>query len=259
MSQEIRFEDWLRPARRRAASDVVLVWSPLVLVLAALGWMLGGFMLAAGVLAVGTIGLGWTATHRANRLDRDWLSRRLNAREARMEDSAALLFAGADLAPVERLQASRIAARIGAIDPASLADGWSWRRIAAAWGLGVLALAAIIVWHLQNSAPPPLTPAAQKQATAPGEPRLTGQRVRIVPPAYTGLPARYATSLDVRAPMGSRIEWTLAFAPQPPSAALQLIGGQRLSLMQDAEGWRGSLRLDGPSLYRVTAEGMSAL
>ncbi|KPF64299.1 DUF4175 family protein, partial [Porphyrobacter sp. AAP60] len=141
----------------------------------------------------------------------------------------------------------------------SLADSWSWRRIAVAWALGALAVAAVIVWHVQNSAPPPLAPAAPSLTTAPGEPRLTGQRVRIVPPAYTRLPARYATSLDVRAPVGSRIEWTLDFAPQPPSAALQLVGGQRLALTQDAEVWRGSLRLDGPSLYRVTAEGMSAL
>ncbi|KPF65576.1 hypothetical protein IP79_00005, partial [Porphyrobacter sp. AAP60] len=132
MSHEVRFEDWLRPARRRAMGDVVLVGSPLVLVFAALGWTLGGVILAAGALGVGAIVLGWTATRRANRLDRDWLSRRLNAREAQLEDSAALLFAETDLAPVERLQANRIAARIMAIDPASLADSWSWRRIAVA-------------------------------------------------------------------------------------------------------------------------------
>jgi hypothetical protein len=258
VSHEVRLHDWVRPAQRRAASDLVLVWSPLVLVLGALAWAVGGGLVAAGVLVAGAIALGWTAARRMGQLDRGWLVRRLNAREAQLEDSAALLFADADLAPLERLQADRIAARIQSIDPLSLADGWSRRTIALAWGLGAMALAAIIVWQAQRSAAPPLAAVPDSQATALGEPRLTGQRVRIVPPAYTGLPARYADSLDIRAPMGSRIEWTLGFDPQPATAALQLVGGQRVPLALGDEGWSGSLRLDVPSLYRVTAEGMRA-
>ncbi len=258
MSSPVRFEDWLRPARRRAQSDSVLVGGPLVVVLAVVGWTLGGVVPAAAIFGFGAIALAWIATRRANRLDRGWLVRRLNAREAQLEDSAALVFAETDLAPVERLQANRIAARIAAIDPVTLADGWSRRSIVAAWTFGVVAAAAMVFWQIQRSAPPPLTPATPSTAGASGEPRLTGQRVRIVPPAYTRLPARYATNLDIRAPLGSRIEWTVAFAPQPASAGLQLVGGQRLPLVRGGEGWTGSLRLDVPSLYRVTAEGMRA-
>ncbi|UYV14631.1 DUF4175 domain-containing protein [Porphyrobacter sp. ULC335] len=255
MSSELPFHDWLRPARQRAMADVVLVWSPLVLVLAALGWAWGGVALALGVVVAGSVALAWAARQFAHRFDRDWLVRRLNAREARLEDSAGLLFANTGLAPLERLQADRIATRIAAIDPASLADGWSRRRIAAAWALGAMALAAILYWQAQAAAPPPLAPVSGNASAAPGEPRLTGQRVRIVPPAYTGLAPRYADSLDIRAPMGSRIEWMLAFEPQPASAALQLVGGQSLLLKRSAEGWAGALRLDVPSLYRVTAAG----
>ena len=258
MNHAVRSHDWLRPARRRAATDVVLVWSPLVLVLAAVGWVMVGGVLGSGIFLIGTMALGWLARHRSGQLNRGWLVRRLNAREAQLEDSAALVFADASLAPVERLQAERIAGRIAAIDPATLADAWSRRTIGIAWVMATVALAAIIYWQAQTSAQPPLAPAAPSTVTAPGEPRLTGQRVRIVPPAYTGLPARYSESLDVRAPMGSRIEWTLAFAPQPASAALQLVGGQRLPLEMGTEGWRGSLRLDVPSLYRVKAEGTRA-
>ena len=258
MSSEARFHDWVRPARRRAASDLLLVWSPLVLVLAALGWAVGGILLAGGVFVVGAIALGWMAVLCTNRFDRGWLVRRLNAREAQLEDSAALLFADADLAPLQRLQADRIAARIQSLDPVTLADGWSRRGIAMSWCVGAIAVALIMFWQIQRNGPPPLAAVPQGQATAPGEPRLTGQRVRIVPPAYTGLPARYADSLDIRAPMGSRIEWTLGFDPQPASAALQLIGGQRVPLALGGEGWDGSLRLDVPSLYRITAEGMRA-
>jgi hypothetical protein len=253
MSRELNPNHWVAPARQRAAINAVLVWSPVVLVLAGLCWRLSGIGLAAGVLVLGGLVLGWTARHLASRFDQGWLVRRLNAREARLEDSAALVFAATDLAPLEQLQAERIAARIAAIDPETLADGWSQRPIIAAWLLGAVALAAIILWPAEASAPP-LAPSAQSEATAPGQPRLTGQRVRIVPPAYTGLPARYAQSLDIRAPMGSRIEWTLAFTPRAKSAALQLVGGQALPLTLGEEGWSGSLRLDIPSLYHVTAE-----
>ncbi|MFM7377237.1 MAG: DUF4175 domain-containing protein, partial [Erythrobacter sp.] len=104
MSREIRFTDWVRPARRRAAGEVVLAASPLVLALGALGWVVGGGVLAAAALLTGAAALGWAATRRARRFDRDWLVRRLNAREAQIEDSAALVLADADLAPLEGLQ-----------------------------------------------------------------------------------------------------------------------------------------------------------
>lgn len=254
MSRELNPNLWVAPARRRAALGAVLVGSPVVLVLAGIGWRLVGIGLATGVLVLGGLALGLAARHLASRYDQGWLVRRLNAREARLEDSAALVFAATDLAPLEQLQAERIAARIAAIDPETLADGWSRRPIIAAWLLGAVALAAIILWPAEESAPP-LAPSSQTEATAPSQPRLSGQRVRIIPPAYTGLPARYAQSLDIRAPLGSRIEWTLAFTPQAKSAALQLVGGQALPLTLGEEGWSGSLRLDIPSLYHVTAEG----
>jgi hypothetical protein len=258
MSLELGPDPWLAPARRRAAGEAVLVWSPLVLVLAALGGALVGIAVGAGLLIGGGIALAVLAMRSAARRDAGWLVRRLNAREASLEDSAALVFSPAKRSPLEQRQAERIAARVAAIDPASLADAWPRRRIALAWGLGFAAMAGLAVWQMQAAAPPPLAPAPQTTPTAPGEPRLTGQRVRIVPPAYTGLPARFSETLDIRAPQGSRIEWTFGFDPQPQAAALQLVGGQRMALTQGAEGWSGALRLDVPALYRVTAEGMRA-
>lgn len=255
MSHELNFADWIRPARRRAMTDTGLVWSPLLLVCAALGWRLGGIGLAAGVLLVGGIALAFVARYVANRLDRGWLVRRLNAREARLEDSAALLFAKPDLAPFERLQAERIAARIDAVDPAILADDWSRRSIAGAWIVGAIALAVTLLWPEPAPAPPPLTRAGSDEAGAPGDPRLSGYRVKVIPPTYTRLPPRYAQNLDIRAPQGSQIEWTLAFSPQAKSAGLQLVGGQSVPLRLAGEGWAGSLRLDVPSLYHLNAQG----
>lgn len=254
MSREPDFADWVRPARQRAATEAALLVGPLVLALAAVGWRLGGVALATAALLAGGIALAFAARHVASRFDRDWLVRRLNAREVSLEDSAALLFAKPDLAPMEQLQAERIAARIDALDPASLADEWSRRRIAASWLAGALALAATLLWPEPAPAPPPLT-RAEPSTAAQGEPRLTGFRVRIVPPAYTRLPARYAQSLNVRAPQGSLIEWTLAFAPQARSAGVQLVGGPSVPFVSGKDGWEGALRLDMPALYHVTVGG----
>lgn len=258
MSREPLAEQWLAPARRRAAGETLLLCSPLVLVLAALGWALAGIAVGAGLLVLGAIGLAVLAVRSTARLDAGWLVRRLNAREQSLEDSAALVFTSGERSPIEQLQADRIAARIAAIAPVSLADDWSRRRIAIAWALGTATLAGIALWQMQAKAPPPLAPVAGSTAAAPGEPRLAGQRVRIVPPAYTGLPARFSDSLDIRAPQGSHIEWTFAFSPDPQAAAVQLVGGQRLPLAQGADGWTGALRLDVPSLYRLEAQGMRA-
>ena len=260
MTQAIAFADWIAPARRRAATDTALVWAPLALVIAALGWVLGGAWLAGATALIATGALAWAARLQANQLDRGWLVRRLDARNAQLEDSAALVFPDRDLGPLERLQADRIAGRIAALDPQALAQGWSTRRIALTWALGAAALAAIMWWQIQPDEAPPLAPSAQATAAAAGAPRLTGQRVRIVPPAYTGLPARYAEGLDVRAPAGSTIEWTFAFAPRPAAAAVQLVGGQSLPLARGDDGgedrWTAALRLDTPALYRITAQGM---
>ncbi|WP_186456930.1 DUF4175 family protein [Sphingomonas suaedae] len=247
---------WIRAAQRRAALDIALVWSPLALIAGAGGWRLGGTVWATVLLLLGAAVVAMAAARAAGRFDQHWLVRRLDARETGLEDSAGLIFVDAGLNPIQRLQRERIERRIAAIDPEMLADGWSRRRIAIAWAVGTVIVAAILLWPQPRPAPPPLAPAAEGTDAAPGEPRLTGQRVRIVPPAYTGLPPRYSDRLDIRAPTGSRIEWTLAFAPQPSGAALQLVGGQRLPLVVGDEGWVGSLRLDRPALYRVTATGM---
>ncbi len=256
MSRPVAADEWLRPARRRAVADHVAIWSPLALVPGALGWALGGFALALGLFALAALALAWSARRVAARFDKGWLVRRLNAREARLEDSAALVFAADAFTPLQQMQADRIAARLASLDPELLADRWSQRRIALGWAVGAATLAAIVWWQAQQSAPPPLAPTAEATATPPGAPRLVGQRVRIVPPAYTGLAASFSDSLDIRAPSGSRIEWTFGFDPAPASAAVQLIGGQRIPLSLGADGWNGALRLDVPALYRVTAAGM---
>ena len=256
MSAEI-LATWTRPARTRAASATALRWAPLVLVIAVAAWRWVGPNWAHAVALIGITALAVAAFRVTGRFDRAWLVRRLDTQRGELEDSAGLLFAdGAALNPVQRLQQDRIAKRLEALDPEQLADHPDWRRIAFGWLAALVAAAAILLWPASSQdAAAPLSSAA---TTAPsGPPRMISQRVRIVPPGYTGLPARESGQLDVRAPAGSRVEWTLGFSPDPATAALQLVPGRRAELSKANGRWTAAIRLDRSMLYRVTAEGVA--
>jgi hypothetical protein len=81
-------------------------------------------------------------------------------------------------------------------------------------------------------------------------------RLRITPPAYTGLPVREQTGLDASVAEGSRVEWTIDFMPQPTTAGLQVPEGSPTPLLRDGSRWIGARQIDRPTLYRITAEGL---
>jgi hypothetical protein len=235
---------WARPARVRVGATTLALGLPVAAVAAL------GSVVAAVVIAAAVAGLAWW---RASRLGQGWLVRRLDARRADLEDSAALLFAHPDtLGPIQRLQRARVSQRIdaGATD---LADPWPWKAIAAAWALAVVVVAAWWLWPQ----PERLAPSDEGVVRRPGVPALVGQRLRVVPPAYTGLPARTLDVLDARVPAGSRVEWTLAFDPAPRGAALTFLDGRRATLTPGAR-WTGAMRLDRSGLYRVAPAGAPA-
>ncbi len=182
--------------------------------------------------AAGSIAAGWSA--------------RLDSHRADMDDSADLLFAGGTLTPLEQLQRARLLERLDGAHP-DLRRAWPVRRIAAAWLAAAVAVAAALA--VPGPRPAALAPPDERVSVAPGIPHLTGQRLRIVPPAYTGLPPRDA-GLDVRAPIGSHLEWTLTFAPQPAAAALAFAGGPAAPLTRRDATWTTQRVLDRSLLYR---------
>ena len=121
---------------------------------------------------------------------------------------------------------TRVAARLGDAPPHPGSD-WPWRAVAAAWITGLAGVVAAALWPatVDEGA---LAPAREGGAGAPGVPRLTGQRLTVMPPGYTGLPPRALDLLDARVPEGSRLEWRLRFAPQPAGAAIVSPGGAAL-------------------------------
>lgn len=242
---------WLRPARRRVATIAVLAAMPALLVVVAAAWRLLG-PLAALVAAVFAAALvGWIAQRRSARLTPDWLVRSWNAQRPDLEDSSELLFADpASLGALPRLQRERLRARLDAVPPPDLRPRWPVRTMALAWALALAAAITLIVWP-QGQVTDTLAPSQDERPAAPGAPRLVGQRLRIVPPAYTRLPPRDLDRLDARVPQGSRLVWTLAFAPEPDTASLVILGGATVPLAKAGERWRGSMSLGTSILYRI--------
>lgn len=245
----------LQPARTRSLVDVLLLWSPLPLLAAATVWRWQGALAASLVAITGFFLLAIFAWRRTRRFDRQWLIRQLDAQRADMEDSADLLFAEEErLNPLQRLQRARLQQRLDKGAAPDLRPAWSSPRIAAAWIAGVLAITAIVFWPARQTTTA-LAPSTENLPVVAGVPRLVGQRLRIVPPAYTGLPARNEASLDAKAPQGSRLQWTLHFEPQPATADLVFHDGTRIALAREGEDWGVARSLDKSVLYRVAPRG----
>ena len=189
---------WTAAARRRSWIDDALTGAPVVLLAAAAAWRLAGAPLAALIAAVGVAAGLMLAFARARRFDRIWLVRRLDALRPDLEDSTDLLFADGALSPLQALQRRRLEARVASASGPDPRPAWSIRRMLIAWGLAGLALAAIWLWPPAAA----MSPAAEGLPPASGVPHLTAFRLRVTPPAYTGLPARDLTALDGRVPAG---------------------------------------------------------
>jgi len=242
---------WTREARRRSALDDALVGAPLVGLTASAAWRLAGAGAALAMIVLGVAALTIISLMRGRRLDRAWIVRRLNGMRPELEDSSDLLTVDrTDLGPLQRLQYDRVQRRLAQAAP-DLRPAWSVRRIAIAWALGALAVLALLLWPRAV----PLAPAHEGEVSAPGVPHLIGQRLRVVPPAYTGLPPQDLTSLDGQVPQGSRLEWTLRFGPQPAGAALEVVQGRPLKLKPLGQDWSAGLTLDRSLLYRVVPQG----
>ncbi|HST90875.1 MAG TPA: DUF4175 domain-containing protein [Brevundimonas sp.] len=206
--------------------------------------------------ALTLLGLAFVAHRRASKIDQRWLVARLDARLDRFEDSTGLFFQpAAELDGLARLQRDRLEARIAEARPLGLRPPWSRRAIAAAWLAGlVVALAALILPFGRDAAPSSTSAGGARPV---GPPQLRQARLRIIPPAYTGLPPREQTSLDARAPEGSRLEWTFAFDPEPSAGLLAFPDGPSATLTRKERRWTASRNVSSSTLYRLEATGLA--
>ncbi|BBD97338.1 DUF4175 domain-containing protein [Sphingobium amiense] len=242
---------WTAPARRRALIETAALAAPLLLALAAILFRVAG-PVAAAVVPILLLPVAFAvAFRRASRFTPHWLTRTLDARHSELEDSSALPFRDDALGPLERLQRARIGERLQSIDSDTLAPPWHIRSLAAVAALCAVAVALALLWPRPSHDVPALSPGKEGLPPSPGIPRLVAQNLRIIPPAYTGLPFRDSASLDARVPTGSRLEWRLRFSPDASVPRLLMLGGQPVALDRDGGDWIASRTADAAFLYRV--------
>ncbi len=248
---------WTRAARWRSTGGTLAIGLAPAAALAVLLWRMAGPGAALAGAGVGAAAAIAVALWRARRFDRQWLVRALDRQRGDMEDSADLLVVDdAGLGPLQRLQRARLQARLGD-DTGALAPPLAWRPIAIAWAIAAVIMIAVLAWPASRPLQAGGTPGGS--AVAAGPPRLVGQRLRVVPPAYTGLPVRDGASLDGRFPQGSRLEWRFRFVPDPAAVGLVSPDGRRIALQRHPGDWAATILLDRSLLYRVVADGMAAV
>ena len=256
MTHASRLQQALRAARLRAAARVLALGLPAIVAVAGVGARLSGPAVAVALAVIGLAIVGAVAFAQARQRDTAWLARRLDAARADMDDSAALLFAGArTLSPLQTLQQARLAERITR-DPAMPAPvPWPWRALALAWLGGALVVVVTLMWPARAPSDAVAPGAAASRAAAAGPPVLQAQQLRIEPPAYTGLPAQVLDTLDAQAPEGAQLVWTLRFSPQPDAVMLERLDDSGIAFERVGEDWVARLRLTRSMLYRVAVDG----
>ena len=247
----------LRASRLRVAARALAFALPAVVVLVALAWRFGGTPWAWATLVAGLVIACAVAAFAMRRIGTDWLARRLDARDPRMDDSAALLFVdAAHLTPLQRLQQERLRQRLQLAPSPDLRPQWPMSRLVGCTLLAVVLAAGLLLWprHSASHATDSAAASAPNDKTRPDHTRVTQVRLQITPPAYTQLPAHNEATFEAKVPERSQVRWRLQFDPMPKSAALAFHDGQRIALVRDGDTWTASRRIDSPLLYRIVLD-----
>lgn len=249
----------LQRARRSAQWAVAVrhaaIAAPLLIGVGALAARMGNPAWAVGVVLAGVACAAVLCWWRIRSFNVAWLARGLDAGRADMDDSAALLFASpAMLSSLQQLQRARLEARLSAQPWAPSRQAWPITTLVAAWSIGAVVVALALWWPALTRDAPVATSAPPRSGAA-GAPVLQAQTLRIEAPAYTRQAPRTQAEFDAQAPVGSTMTWSLRFAPQPRTVALQLHDGREVAFAREGETWRATLRLDQSWLYRIAIDG----
>jgi hypothetical protein len=245
----------LDAVKRRVAVDAVAIGAPVVAAMTFVAWRLGGWAWGIGVALILASALAVLIVHRSRAFDFPWLTAKLDARLPLFEDSAALLLSDRrGLTGLAALQRDRLESRLADAEALDLRPAWSTPRIAVSLAAGLVVVLAAIAW------PTPAEDAPGRVSTSPPAEaaplRITGARLRIVPPAYTGLPAREQAAMDARVPTGSRVDWIVDLSPRPAAVSVDIPGSAALPLVRRNDRWSAARVIDQSILHRITAPGL---
>jgi hypothetical protein len=257
MTVDARLHAIGRNARTRRAAIALLYALPVAAALIALGARVGGWIGAIVALAAAGTAIAFVARRARRSIDDAWIARRLDSADARLEDSADLLFRDpAALSPLQRLQRARLHQRIESASVAEVASPWPWSRLALAWLIGIVAIALVAL------ASPDALRGGGSTVQAPastGATKLDRIRLDIAAPAYTRVAARSEATLETRVAEGSRVAWHLHFTSAPKAVALTFHDGSRVDLAASGGEWTGERTFAKSALYRIVLEGAPRL
>ncbi len=208
------------------------------------------------VAALALVAVAAWATRATREIDRAWVARRLDALLPELEDSALLLYpASGPEAGLAALQRARIAGRLEAQTAVDIREAWPRRRLGYVW-LAALVIAALAgLWPRGTPVEPDRR--AQRRPSESSSANATviaGARLEVVPPAYTGLPARVESDLAARVESGATVRWHLRFEPIPAAATIVFHDGTELALARDGDAWLAERTLDASTLYRLRVD-----
>jgi hypothetical protein len=213
-------------------------------------------VLLTGVAVAATAAVIHHYFTRAARISPGTIARHLDRTVPAMEDSAELLLIpehGLNL--LESLQRARVTERLTGLDGAGILPRSSVNSSA-----GLLAASFLVTLVIVAGAGGPLARTLpggtnarldHESSSDDDAPAISGIRVRIEPPAYTGLLPRESESLDFAAEEGAIVSWTVA-ASGPVDGALLAFEDDEIPMAgSSGDGFTASLAADGSRIYRL--------
>lgn len=249
---------WRKQAIVREGTILACIVVPWLAVACALLWRFVGWMPAlvmAGIVFV--LGFAWVLRLAARR-DQPWLIRQLDKKLPELEDSSDLLWRPeAALNPIQSLQKQRVFSRIEQLPALDLRRRWPTTGLVLQGLLALILVSAIVFWPSAKTLPgAPLSQQPEQTANATGPVKLLSSQLKIIAPAYTGLPVAIGSKLQARFAEGSRLQWQLRFQPQPVSAVLVFFDGQRISMNKQDGIWTASRVMTESDVYRIEIDAL---
>ncbi len=253
MSAIAKARQWQNAARQRQFLIVVFLGLPVALLVSVLAWRFFptlGFIIAAIAVFISLI---IYALHSSKAFDKTWLVRKLDTHLKDLDDSSDLLFKeNSQLSGLQVLQKERTEQRIIDSENVDLRKPWPLKNISLVFFLSLTSSALVLSWPQAKTSIQQLIAATKENKTASAAKIvLTHQNINIQAPAYTGLPERNETSLQVIFPEAANLRWQLKFQPQPASVNLSFLDGSSLALEHKNGVWQGSRKMLQSNLYRV--------
>jgi len=247
--------DALASACRRRRWSAVAAFAAAILAAVGIG---AGRMGAASPAALGValaaaaLGFGFGIY----RLKRRYVGARTAARHLdrahpALGDSTGLLLADpAALPPLARLQRSRTARALAALEPiAPLPDRTASRLLVGAGLLIVLAAALLLV---PPAAMTRVTQAIRRAGTRETAPVVLDVTVTVTPPAYTGKETAAQRGWELDVPEGSRVTWHIRLAGAAPGAAIVTTRADTIPLTgEDSTRLAATMRAERSALYQL--------